>query len=171
MQRNESNKYDFYYKYKKNYIFEDYLDYIPRHIRLYTTRLRTSSHNLPVEILRYRKEKPDREDRKCDICNMDLVGDEHHYLLQCSNPELISIRNKFLQNIRHAIIQFKNFNEIQIVEYCLTMADKNTYTYITEYIKEMLNTYREEKSEVTIAQPQIITKSGRLVKPPMKLNL
>ena len=34
MQRNENNKYDFYYKYKKNYIFEDYLDCIPRHIRL-----------------------------------------------------------------------------------------------------------------------------------------
>ena len=45
MQPNDSTKYDFYYKYKKNYIFEDYLDYIPRHIRLYTTRLRTSSHN------------------------------------------------------------------------------------------------------------------------------
>ena len=46
-----STKYDFFYKYKKHYIFEKYLDKIPRDIRLYVTRLCTSSHNLPVEIL------------------------------------------------------------------------------------------------------------------------
>ena len=121
--------------------------------------------------MRYRKPKPERKDRKCDICNMDMVGDEHHYLLQCSNPEFTSIRSEFLQNIRQKITQFKNFNETQIIEYCLTMADENIYTHITQYIKEILNTYREEKSEITIPQPQIITKSGRLVKPPTKLNL
>ena len=81
MQSIESKKYDFFYKYKKNYKFENYLDYIPRQIRLFTTRLRTSSHNLPVETMRYIKDKPDWEDRKCDICNINVVGDEHHYLL------------------------------------------------------------------------------------------
>ena len=171
MQPNDSTKYDFYYKYKKNYIFEDYLDHIPRHIRLYTTRLRTSSHNLPVETMRYTKPKPERKDRKCDICNMDMVGDEHHYLLQCSNPEIISSRSEFLENIRQKITQLKSFNETEIMNYCLTMADENIYIYITQYIKEILNIYREEKSEVTKPQPQIITKSGRFVKPPKKLNL
>ena len=125
MQPTDSKKYDFFYKYKKNYKFENYLDYIPRQIRLFTTRLRTSSHNLPVETMRYMKDKPDWEDRKCDTCNMNVVGDEHHYLLQCTNLEITSIRSEFFKAIRNKITQFNEFSETHIIEYCLTMADGN----------------------------------------------
>ena len=121
--------------------------------------------------MRYIKPKPEREDRKCDICNMDVVGDEHHYLLQCSNLEITSIRSEFFQSIRQKITQFNEFSETQLIEYCLTMADENIYTSITQYIKDILMTYREEKSEIIVPKPQIITKSGRLVKAPSKLNL
>ena len=121
--------------------------------------------------MRYIKPKPEREDRKCDICNMGVVGDEHHYLLKCLNLEITSIRSEFFQAIRQKITQFNEFSETQIIEYCLTMADESIYTNITQYTKDILTTYREEKLEKISPKPQIITKSGRVVKAPNKLNL
>ena len=53
----ENRKLDFYYQYKKNFKFEQYLDTLSRHIRKHTTKLRTSSHNFPLETLRYTKPK------------------------------------------------------------------------------------------------------------------
>ena len=49
------NKLDFYYKYKTSFQYEKYLDNTPRHIRIHITRLRTSSHILPIEVQRYNK--------------------------------------------------------------------------------------------------------------------
>ena len=46
-----ANKLDFYYQHKKTFKYESYLDNIPRYIRIYTTRLRVSSHTIPIEIL------------------------------------------------------------------------------------------------------------------------
>ena len=115
MQPHDSTKYDFFYKYKKNYNFEKYLDQIPKHIRLYVTRLRTSSHNLPVEVMRYTKPKTIRENRKCKICNLDKVGDEAHYLLDCSNTSLVEIRTVFLAKIRSNFAQLENFNKENII--------------------------------------------------------
>ena len=131
MQPKDSTKYDFFYKYKKNYKFEDYLDNIPRHIRIHTTRLRTSSHNLPVETMRYSKPNPDRKDRKCRVCALDAVGDEHHYLLQCTNPSILDIRTKFMADIRTCVPQFQHFTDTKIMDYCVTMND-------TYYFKSVL---------------------------------
>ncbi len=171
MQPKDSTKFDFYYKYKKNYTFEEYLDTIPRHIRLFTTRLRTSSHNLPVETMRYTKPKPKREDRLCRICNLKEVGDEHHYLLQCSNPAILSIRTDFFVNIRKEIQQFENFNDTNIIEYCMIMSDHNIHGPTTQYIKEILVAFKEEIGEVKPILAPIITRSGRQVKAPEKLDL
>ena len=171
MQPEDSTKFDFYYKYKKNYIFEEYLDTIPRHIRLYTTRLRTSSHNLPVETMRYIKPKPKREDRLCRICNLKEVGDEHHYLIQCSNPAILPIRTDFFINIRNEIKQFEHFNDTNIIEYCMIMSDSNIHSSMTQYIKEILVAFKEEMGEIKPILAPVITRSGRQVKVPEKLDL
>ena len=42
------SKLDFYYKYKKTFTYEKYLDNVPRYIRIHITRLRVSSHILPT---------------------------------------------------------------------------------------------------------------------------
>ena len=55
--RNNEGKLDFYFKYKKFFKYEEYLDFLPRHIRRFMTRLRTSSHNFPIEILRCGKKQ------------------------------------------------------------------------------------------------------------------
>ena len=98
-----TNKLDFYYKYKKSFQFESYLDNIPRYVRSYITRLRVSSHALPVEILRYNKNRINRERRTCPICNSNTTGDEEHYLLTCNNAEIDKIRKHFMENIRKEV--------------------------------------------------------------------
>ena len=166
----ENNKLDFFYKYKRIFRFENYLDRIPRHIRLYITRLRTSSHNLPVERLRYSKNKPERADRKCDICRLGGVGDERHLLLQCNGIGLNDIRLNFIDNIRNTIPQFENFTDENIIDYCLTMQDENLQLPMASFVKQMSIAYKEEKEENVVCVPTA-TRSGRVVKKPDKLDL
>ena len=51
------NKLDFYYTFKRSYKYETYLDYLPRHLRTHVTRFRISNHCLPIEVMRYNKNK------------------------------------------------------------------------------------------------------------------
>ena len=167
--KNLPGKLDFYFKHKNEFRFEPYLDSLPRNIRIYVTRLRTSSHNFPVEILRYSKNKPAREERKCNICSLNEMGDELHYLLRCSNIALHEIRTTFLDDIKQKIPQFEVFSAENIIQYCLSMADRNTNLSIAIYAKKIIQAYRLEKSETPVMPT--ITRSGRLVKKTDKLNL
>ena len=48
-------------------------------------RYRTSNHNLPVEVGRYITPiNLERNDRKCELCNVSDIGDEYHYMLICN---------------------------------------------------------------------------------------
>ena len=44
--------------------------------------LRTLNHKLPVEHGRFWG--VDRDDRICELCFSNMLGDEYHYLLECS---------------------------------------------------------------------------------------
>ena len=71
----ERSKLDFYFSLKKTFGFEDYLDNIELSARIHVTKLRLSAHCLPVEILRYNKQYSNREDRTCNICELNVLGD------------------------------------------------------------------------------------------------
>ena len=45
-------------------------------------RVRTSNHNLPIETGRWYNIELD--DHKCPLCSANTLGDEFHYLLECS---------------------------------------------------------------------------------------
>ena len=170
------NKLDFYYQHKKTFTYETYLDNIPRHIRMYITRLRLSSHSLPIEVLRYKytgqKKKIDRENRKCTICNLGETGDENHYLTTCTNGELDSIRKKFMKNIREEIPQFKQFTDKNIIEYCMLLKDPTIQKPISIYVKDILQTYKDEtEGTMHVKNSPIKTRTGRISRKPTKLNL
>ena len=166
------NKLDFYYKYKKSFQYEKYLDNVPRYIRLYITRLRVSSHSLPVEVMRYCKNKKKRENRKCPICNTNATGDEEHYLLTCNNGELSRIREDFMKNIREEIPQFKTFSDKNLMDYCLMLHDPRIQLPISVFVRNILCMYKEEVEGTSLLEkPPVITRAGRLCKKPNKLNL
>ena len=143
----ENRKLDFLFQYKKTFKFEQYLDTLPRHIRIYVTRLRTSSHNFPIETLRYVRPKVDAQDRKCDICNSNEVGDEHHYMLRCPNESLIPIRNAFITNVTSSLPQMRAFTPEDIIRYCLLMHDQRTTLMMAEYVKSIIKAYKEATRE------------------------
>ena len=81
-----------YYLYKPNFGLESYLVSLPWCYRVAFTKLRTSNHKLPIEKGRYRNLP--REERKCNLCNLEKIGDEFHFLLEC--PKLENIRTKYI---------------------------------------------------------------------------
>ncbi len=167
-----TSKLDFYEKHKKQFRFEPYLDTVPKGPRVCITKLRVSSHCLPVEIQRYHKNPKRREERICPICNLGETGDEYHYLLRCRNNELCSIREKFFEKNKAEHPQFKDFTEENIINYCLNMNDVNIQKITAEYVRDLLNMYREEVDvPERPVNNTIITRAGRVIKKPQKLNL
>ena len=141
----ERSKLDFYFSIKKNFGFESYLDSIELGSRVHMTKLRLSAHCLPVEILRYSKQYPNREDRTCNICEMNVLGDENHYLLDCTNRRMADARSSFLGCIKSLCPQLSGFDNKNIIKYCFSMKDKTTVEPTAKFAKEIYETYRKEE--------------------------
>lgn len=75
---------------KPNFCFEKYLDILPVKLRKKLIKFRTSNHRLPVETGRWYNIH--FNERLCLLCNKGLIGDEFHYVLECS--ALQEIRKK-----------------------------------------------------------------------------
>ena len=58
------------------------------------TCLRLSSHDLKIETGRYNNTI--RGNRKCDLCTLNEIEDEYHFLLVC--PVLSNLRKKYIKN-------------------------------------------------------------------------
>ena len=117
------------------------------------------------------KPKPDRKDRKCRICNLDKVGDEHHYLLECTNFSILDVRKKFMDAIKKTNKEMKSFEDKHIIDYCMVLNDTSIQEPMTKFIKQILLTFKEEQSDIIKPLLPTITRSGRTVKAPQKLNL
>ena len=83
-QQENQGKLKTFKKFETNLNFEEYLNEISniKH-RQAVTKLRISSHRLSVESGRYNNIPFD--ERTCKLCNLNEVGNEQHYLMQCSN--------------------------------------------------------------------------------------
>ena len=94
---NSTAKCSVLYKHIK-FVFERefYLTHLPYQLRLAMSRIRTCNHKLPIEAGRYGASRANREDRKCTKCNSGEVGDEFHFILTCTNPDLVELREKYI---------------------------------------------------------------------------
>ena len=77
-----SSKCVLYQSYKDNFEFESYLCMSPPQYRIALSKLRMSNHKLSIERGRYRNVP--RHQRLCDFCESERLGDEYHFLLECS---------------------------------------------------------------------------------------
>ena len=137
--KREGSKLDFYFSIKKSFGFENYLDNIPYSARRVITKLRLSCHCLPVEVLRYNKKKVERKDRTCNICTMNKIGDEKHYLKECQNKGLVNIRQKFLLEMKEACPQMTIFSDENIIDYCISMKDENTQEKTAKFVHDLIS--------------------------------
>jgi hypothetical protein len=121
---NGSEKCYNYRMFKDNIELEKYL--------ILMSKLRLCNHKLPVEQGRYRNIA--RIDRTCDKCNDNKLGDEYHFLLECS----------FFNDLRIKYIPkyyWRRPNSIKFKQ--LLSSHKNgTMMKISKFIMEGMGHYR-----------------------------
>ena len=97
-----------YRLFKKTFCFEEYLTYLlylkrnfalrniylPSTLRQRVLKFRLSNHRLPIQQRRYLGIP--RDERICTVCDSGEVGDEFHYLLNCSNENVKRNRTKYV---------------------------------------------------------------------------
>ena len=96
-----------YKLYKQTFGFEKYFDILPYPKYFIFVKFRTCNHKLPIEIGRYTNIP--RQERLCTLCDQRCIGDEFHYVLECS--KLKSFRAKYLPSvytIRPNVLKFAN---------------------------------------------------------------
>ena len=72
-----------------------------------SSKFRLSNHRLPIQ--QRRSSGIPRDERICTVCDSGEVGDEFHYLLNCSNENVRRNRTSMLINIMHIIPTCSNF--------------------------------------------------------------
>ena len=84
-----------YIIFKTTHCFESYIKYLPDDLRIALSKFRCVNHKLPIE--RGRFWGVARDDRICDLCNSAKLGDEYHYIFECTY--LRTERQKFIPKV------------------------------------------------------------------------
>ena len=77
-----SNKCSIYRMFKSKFQFESYLNNVPFKLRKYLTKFRCRSTHIPVEAGIFIG--VERDHRLCTLCPLHVLGDEFHYIFQCT---------------------------------------------------------------------------------------
>ena len=131
-QSKDSSKACNYYLFKPHFEFEQYIDDLPLCYRIAFTKFRTANHKLPVEKGRYTNIQ--REQRTCNLCDSDHVGDEYHFLLEC--PALDNLRNKFIPAFYRKHPNFYKYSQL------LSFKNGKKLLNLCKFIKEGLTLFK-----------------------------
>ena len=83
-----------YRLFKPDFKREEYLA-LPNHYdRVNICKFRCRNVKIPVVTLGYAQENVEYENRKCQLCDTNELGDEYHYILKC--PTFQAQRNRYL---------------------------------------------------------------------------
>ena len=83
-----------YRMYKVVYVMEEYLVKSSKKNRIMLSKLRACNNNLPIIEGRYRNIS--KEERICNMCENNFVGDEFHMLFVCQNENIVRLRNMYI---------------------------------------------------------------------------
>ena len=90
--------------FQQNHFFKS----LPNDCAIALVRFRTTNNLLPVNVLRF--EGIPRPERLCTICNMNVTGDEFHYLFIC--PFFKEKRSELLPKYYFEFPNVNKFNEL-----------------------------------------------------------
>ena len=125
-----------YLSFKRKPTYETYLKTVKdRKIRVQYTKLKLSDHNLEIESGRHKK--IERQQRFCSSCNSYNIGDELHFLFECS--ELYLIRAVFFQKILKRYPDLNNLDKQQKFIFLCTSERKKDTREFSKYISELFN--------------------------------
>ena len=98
-------------------------------------KLRLSDHNLEMESGRHKK--IERQQRFCSSCNSYNIGDELHFVFECS--ELYLIRAIFFQKMLKGYPDLNNLDKLQKFIFLCTSERKKDTREFSKYISELCN--------------------------------
>lgn len=106
------------------------------------TKLRLTSHDLPIETGRYTNIP--RNNRICPLCPMKSIGDELH-ILECSHAQITQIRHTFMQEIIKKCPQFQSLLPTHQLRYIMNAHDTTILLPSGQFISQVLHIYKENK--------------------------
>ena len=104
--------------YKSEFGLEKYFTILPPDLMYNMCKFRCGSHKLPIEMGRLFS--IDRSERICDLCNKEELGDESHYLFNCT----------FFLNERKKIIPEYLYNVPNTISFSELMNSDDKYVLI-----------------------------------------
>ena len=121
----QSGKLRTYAKFKKQFMYEPYLDYIKdSDVRVFLTKLRISSHKLEIEAGRY-KNIP-ATDRLCKCCTLRQTETEKHFMFDC--PLYECERSVYVTKIGKIVQLFPTLTKKE--QFIYSMSSENIETIV-----------------------------------------
>ena len=111
-QLDNSTKCLFYKNYKANIVREPFIAQLPERFAIALVKFRCNNHKLPIE--QGRKLGIPREERLCRKCDLNVIGDEFHLIMEC--PAVLEKRIRYIP---------KSFREVKSTyNFCRLMSSK-----------------------------------------------
>ena len=127
----ESNTGTIYREIKTKFEQESYLHQLPGNMSSILCKFRLSNFKLPI--VRGRYNNIPRNQRFCDFCDENLLGDEFHILLECTNEQIKYLRSKHLPKYYQRNNNMYKF--IQLFEQSST--NKRLLVKLCRFLKEI----------------------------------
>ena len=112
---------------------EKYLSILPSDLAIAFCCFRTLNHRLPIEQGRFWGVA--RDDRICELCFLDKLGDEYHYILEFTYF--------VCQRKRHLSRDLLSKHNTYKFEKLLNTCDIHTLFKLSKFCKDILNTFKE----------------------------
>ena len=122
----------FYYKeFCSNYSLKKYLSILPTELWIPLCKFRTRNHRLPVEFYSWNKFQKPHHERICNICNLNDIGDEYHYIMKC--PVFNELRDLYISPY------FKNRPSVYKFIALMKTEKENTLIKLAKFTRDILN--------------------------------
>ena len=92
-----------------------------------------SLHNLSLQKAYHRPFKIPANLRFCEDCNVQVVGDEFHYVMQCDKFEIR--RKQFFDKLLHLNNTFETMNSNQKFVYIMSLEEEDLIQEFAEFLK------------------------------------
>ena len=121
--------------------FSEYLSKVtnPKH-RIAITRMRVSAHKFPIEHGRYLKTT--RADRECSL-GCRVLGDEIHYMTNCSHPFIKEIITPALNKINDCDNSFERLDSKHKTNYMLMSSDPKILSIVDQLCFKVHDKFKE----------------------------
>ena len=112
--------------YKHELVLENYLMSLPYKFAVSFCKFRTCNCNLPIETGRWTNIP--RDERICNLCDRQEIGDEFHYIFNCNNITIKNSRKNYLAQY------FNKYPNIYKLDILFNLRNKNHLIKLVKFI-------------------------------------